>query len=112
MGYPVAPSLKSENIGIEKATRYKYGGRGVKYKNKELDLQIELVDNDFFSMFSFPVVKGNTANPLADLASAVISEDATKRLFGEENPVGKTISTNIGGRMESIDHICRFKRFS
>lgn len=102
MGYPVAPALKSEGIGIEKATRYKYGGRGVKYKDKELDLQTKLVDNDFISMFSFPVVKGNAANPLADLGNVAITEYAAGRLFGKEDPVGKTISTNIGGEWKSL----------
>ncbi len=102
MGYPAAPALKAEGIGIEKATRYKYGGRAVKYKGKELDLQTKLVDNDFFSMFSFPVVKGNKANPLADLGNAVMSEYAAAKLFGKEDPVGKSISTNIGGEWKSL----------
>ncbi|MEJ7683131.1 MAG: FtsX-like permease family protein [Segetibacter sp.] len=102
MGYPAAPVLKAEGIGVEKATRYKYGGRGIKYKDKELDLQVNLVDNDFFSMFSFPVVKGNKASPLADLGSAAISEYAAGKLFGKEDPVGKLVSTNIGGEWKSL----------
>jgi len=102
MGYPVAPTLKAEGIGIEKATRIKYGGRGVKYKDKELELQVSFVDNDFFSMFSFPIVKGNHANPLADLGNVVISEDAAGKIFGKENPIGKTISANTGGEWKSL----------
>ncbi len=102
MGYPAAPTLKAEGIGIEKTTRYKDAGRGVKYKDKELELQIKLVDNDFFSMFSFPVVKGNHANPLADLGNVVVSEDAAKKLFGKEDPVGKTISAKVGGEWKSL----------
>ncbi len=102
MGYPVAPTLKAEGIGIEKATRYKYGGRGVKYKDKELDLQTYLVDNDFFSMFSFPVIKGNKGNPLADLGNAAISEYAAAKLFGKEDPLGKSISTNISVEWKNL----------
>ena len=102
MGYPVAPTLKSENTGIEKATRYKYGGRGVKYGDKELDLHIQLVDPDFFSMFSFPLVKGNRMNPLYDLGNAVISEYAAKRMFGTKDPVGRQILTNIGGEWKAL----------
>jgi putative ABC transport system permease protein len=102
MGYPAAPALKAEGIGVEKATRYKYGGRRVKYKDKELDLQVILVDNDFFSMFSFPVIKGNKVNPLTDLGNTVITEYAAAKLFGKEDPVGKSISTNIGGEWKSL----------
>lgn len=102
MGYPAAPALKAEGIGIEKATRYKYGGRGVKFKDKELELQVTMVDNDFFNMFSFPVIKGNHANPLADAGNVVISENAAGKIFGEENPLGRTISTNTGGEWKSL----------
>ncbi len=102
MGYPAAPALKAEHIGIEKATRYKYGGRGVKYKDKELELEVTMVDNDFFNMFSFPVVKGNQANPLADVGNVVISEDVAKKIFNKEDPIGKTISTNTGGEWKSL----------
>ncbi|MDB5119894.1 MAG: hypothetical protein JWN56_1112 [Sphingobacteriales bacterium] len=102
MGYPAAPALKAEGIGIEKTTRIKFGGRSVKYKDKELDLQVNLVDNDFFSMFSFPVVKGAKSNPLANLTNVVISEHAAEKLFGTEEPVGKTINANIGGEWKSL----------
>lgn len=102
MGYPVAPTLKAEGIGVEKATRFKAAGSGVRYKDKELDLQTYLVDNDFFSMFSFPVLKGNNMSPLSDLGNIVITEDAAKKLFGTENPIGKSVSINISGEWKSL----------
>jgi ABC-type antimicrobial peptide transport system permease subunit len=102
MGYPVAPTLKGEGVGIEKSTRIKFGGRSVKYKEKDLDLQVTLVDNDFFSMFSFPVVRGSKVNPLANTGNAAISEFAASKLFGTEDPVGKTISANVNGDWKSL----------
>ncbi|MEO5891886.1 MAG: FtsX-like permease family protein [Ferruginibacter sp.] len=102
MGYPVAPALKDENIGIEKATRIKYGGSKVRYKDKELELSTFLVDNDFFSMFSFPILKGNKINPLAGLGDAVISEEVAGKIFGQEDPVGKPIEVEIGHTWKSL----------
>ena len=102
MGYPVAPALKAENIGVEKATRYKHAGRGVRYGDKELDLQIRLVDNDFFSMFSFPIIAGNHANPLGDLGAVVLSEYGAKKIFGNEDPIGKTLRVNIEGEWKAL----------
>ncbi|CAN5483266.1 ABC transporter permease [soil metagenome] len=102
MGYPMAPALKAEGIGIIKSTRIKFGGRSVKYKDKELDIQVNLVDDDFFSMFSFPVVKGITSNPLASVGNTVLSEHAVEKLFGIEDPIGKTISVNIDGEWRSL----------
>ncbi|MEO6550891.1 MAG: FtsX-like permease family protein [Ferruginibacter sp.] len=102
MGYPVAPALKAEGIGIEKATRYKNAGRGARYKGKELELQINLVDEDFFSMFSFPVVSGNKAAPLASLANVVISEASAIKIFGTEDPFGKTVDIKIDGEWKPL----------
>jgi ABC-type antimicrobial peptide transport system permease subunit len=102
MGYPVAPALKTAGIGIEKSTRIRFAGKGVKYNNKELDLLVRLVDEDFFSMFSFPVVKGNKNNPLKGLDNVVISEQAATKIFGNEDPIGKTLSTNINGEWKSL----------
>jgi ABC-type antimicrobial peptide transport system permease subunit len=102
MGYPVAPALKAAGIGIEKSTRIRFAGKGVKYNNKELDLLVRLVDEDFFSMFSFPVVKGNKNNPLKGLDNVVISEQAATKIFGNEDPIGKTLSTNINGEWKSL----------
>lgn len=102
MAYPITPALKQENIGIVKATRIKNGGKLVRYKDKMLDMSTRLVDDDFFSMFSFPVVKGAHANPLSDVSKAVLSENAAGKLFGNEDPVGKTVEVKLGGNWYSL----------
>jgi len=98
MSYPAASTVKSEGIGIEKATRIRNRGGEVRYKDKNLDQTTLLVDNDFFSMFSFPVVKGIKLNPLASLNSIVLSEKAAGNLFGSEDPIGKNVEVKIGGQ--------------
>jgi putative ABC transport system permease protein len=103
MGYPMGPALKAENIGIEKSTRIKYGGGKVRYKAKEIEIATTLVDNDFFSMFSFPVVKGNQASPLGNVSDIVISEDASAKIFSrDEDPIGKTIEVQAGGGWKNL----------
>ena len=54
-GYPAGPLFKSEIPSIEKTTRFLYGGSNIIYGEKELDIPVMLVDEDFLSMFSFPV---------------------------------------------------------
>jgi putative ABC transport system permease protein len=102
MAYPLVPALKAEKIGIIKATRLKYGGKLVRYKDKMLDISSTLVDNDFFSMFSFPVIKGATVNPLNDPGKAVLTENAAGKLFGKEDPIGKTIEVKLSGKWYSL----------
>ena len=102
MPYPAAPAIKAEDIGIEKATRFKYAGRGVRYGEKELELQTRLVDNDFFSMFSFPILEGNKTTPLGDLGAVVLSQYAAERIFGKASAVGKSIQANVGGEWKAL----------
>ena len=52
-------------------------------------------DLSFFTIFSFPIIKGDAANPLPDPQSIVISESTAKKLFGKEDPLGKEIKTKI-----------------
>lgn len=102
MSYPVANTVKTEGIGIEKATRIKNRGREVRYKDKTLEQSTLLVDDDFFSMFSFPVVKGAKQHPLANTDNVVLSEKTAGNLFGNEEPVGKTIEVKVGGIWNSL----------
>lgn len=53
--------------------------------------KIYYADKDFLDMFSFPLVFGNKQEAL-DPGTALLSETAAKKYFGEEDPTGKTIS--------------------
>ncbi len=97
MGYPVAATLKAEVPGVIRATGYMQRGNFIEYKGKEYQQRIYAVDNDFFGMFSFPVVAGNSADPLGSPNSVVISQTAATAIFGKEGAVGKTIKVKIGG---------------
>ncbi|WP_159476998.1 ABC transporter permease [Dyadobacter sp. 3J3] len=49
-------------------------------------------DSGFFSMFSFPLVKGDKDKVLKNLNSVVITESVAKRYFGNEEPLGKVLT--------------------
>ncbi len=48
----------------------------------------------FFSIFSYPFIVGDIESSFSDPASAIITETMAKQLFGDGNPIGKTISNN------------------
>jgi len=102
VSYPLRNAVLMENMGIQKATLIRNAGSGVKYKDKELGLSVKLVDNDFFSIFSFPVVKGNSVAPLANLGDAAISEYAAKKIFNIEDPIGKAIKVSVAGVWQDL----------
>ncbi len=46
----------------------------------------------FFEFFGFPLLQGDAATALSDPSSIVLSESTAKRLFGDENAMGKTVT--------------------
>jgi putative ABC transport system permease protein len=52
-------------------------------------------DNRFFTIFNLKLVEGFSSEPFSEKNSAVISQNMAGLLFGETNPLGKTI--DIGG---------------
>ncbi|UCE04674.1 MAG: ABC transporter permease, partial [bacterium] len=64
----------------------------VKYEDKVFDeWNIYLVDSSFFSIFTFPFIKGEPKTALTDRYSVVITEATAERYFRSEEPIGKMI---------------------
>ncbi len=93
---PFAPALKEEVPGIKNIARALSTSVLVTYEDKELNLDAEYMDVDYFSIFSFPVVNGNTNKPLQDRNSIAITEKASNKLFGTKDGIGKTVRLKIG----------------
>ncbi|HWK07947.1 MAG TPA: ABC transporter permease [Puia sp.] len=102
MGYPMAPTLKAEVPGLVKATAILNAGNGISYGDKEVPSRISLVDNDFFSMFTFPIVAGNTSSPLGNLNEVVINQTTATALFGKVDPVGKPVKVKVAGEWKAL----------
>ncbi|MEP6948450.1 MAG: ABC transporter permease [Ginsengibacter sp.] len=101
-GTAAAPVYKAEASAIDKVSRYTDGGNHIEYKGKDFVIPVMMADEDFFSMFSFPVIKGNKGNPLKSLTDVVLSEEAAGRIFGNEDPIGKSIKVSVGEVLQEL----------
>ena len=63
----------------------------IKVENKKFRVDIHYADADFFSVFSFPLIKGDPKTVLKDPYSVVITPELAERYFGSEDPIGQTI---------------------
>jgi ABC-type antimicrobial peptide transport system permease subunit len=97
--YAHAPIFKAESEAIEKATRFISGGSRIVYGEKQLNIPVNMVDADFLTMFSFPAVKVAKSNPLSDMGDLVLTEESAKKIFGNEDPIGKTVKVESGSEM-------------
>lgn len=53
--------------------------------------KIAYVDNDFFSIFDFKLLKGNKAALFPNINSVVVTKTIAEKYFGKTDVVGKTI---------------------
>ncbi len=97
-GIPFADALKTEVPGVAKISRYLEEDVLVTYGNKELNMNATYVDNDFFSIFTFPAKKGNLKDVLKDKSTVVITQKNAEILFGKEDAIGKIITLMINGK--------------
>ncbi|ASZ09485.1 ABC transporter permease [Chitinophaga pendula] len=58
---------------------------------KLMEKKVLLAEPNFFRFFSFPLVKGDTT-ALENPGSVVVTEDFARRVFGEADPIGKTLN--------------------
>jgi len=102
--YALTPLLASEFPEIENFTRimrigdlmtcsFTYRSEG-KSPVMFYEDRIYLVDPVFFSMFSFPFVRGNSETAFKYRDTVVISEKAAEKYFGEVDPIGKQLTFN------------------
>ena len=80
------PDIKKLTF-FESAGEYfiKYGDEGY-YQDNGL-----FADSSFFNFFNFNFLYGNKNDALKNPYSIVLDEDVAKKIFGNENPIGKTL---------------------
>ncbi len=75
--------------------------------------QVFFVDSAFMDMFDFKMLRGNPKTALLQPNSIVLTEESAKRLFGTEDPMGKTIthyaSDTLSARVTGILPKCAQK---
>lgn len=75
------------------------GDRQVYYGDKKWATPVMYADSTFFDIFSFKVIEGDRDRLLEDPYSAVVTESYARKVFGKENPIGKSLrisdSTNV-----------------
>ncbi|MDR0796639.1 MAG: ABC transporter permease [Tannerella sp.] len=92
--FPLGPTLKTDYPEMAGVARLVYSD--LVYGNEDAKFRIRTgyIDTDFLTMFDFPLLYGNRETALNDPYSVILTEKATMRLFGKEDPMGKTVLVN------------------
>jgi len=62
------------------------------------ETEVFAADASFFDVFSFPLLKGDPRAALRDPNTIVLSESLAAKIFGQDDPVGRTIDVQVSGR--------------
>ena len=74
------------------------------YGDKEIEEEdIAVVDANVFKAFSYNLISGNPEEALKGPNKIVLSESFAKRIFGEENPMGKTLESKLVHIVTSVE---------
>ncbi|MEO5685031.1 MAG: ABC transporter permease [Chitinophagaceae bacterium] len=106
---PMAAALRNEMPETKYAARVAYFGNELTRAGDKTVYESGIyAEPDLFNMMSFPALQGNPAEVLQDASSVVITAAAAKKIFGNENPMGKTIvfknenSFKVGAVVEDV----------
>ncbi|HYC85240.1 MAG TPA: ABC transporter permease, partial [Chryseosolibacter sp.] len=92
----LGPAAKTELPEVTEVVRFTGGGRyDLSYNDNALKCEAAFrVDPTVFDVFDFKIVDGATTGALEQPGSIAITQSLAKKIFGTENPIGKTVKLN------------------
>jgi putative ABC transport system permease protein len=92
--FPMGPTLKDEFPEVLNYSHVQWNNQyQMTYGEKRVFFpQTYFVDTSFLRMFDFPLLKGDRQTALQKPNSIVLTESAARTLFGNRDPIGKTVS--------------------
>lgn len=89
---PLIEVLENEIPGIEYVAVTDWGGsHSLIAGETRLSLEGNFVGADFLKIFQFPLLRGNESTALSEPNSIVLNAQTAKALFGDEDPMGKSV---------------------
>ena len=103
----LGPVLEETFPEIETTVRIWRWTVSVQYGERKDRYLLALVDDNFLDVFDFPLIKGDLETAFRTPYSVVITDDMAQHLFGDTDPMGKTVSIDsrsFPGRIHSNGH--------
>ena len=90
---PLGTTLMQDYSFIDKVVRFSRSLRGdIQYENTTVPYEGMFVDASFFEVFNFELEKGSVKDALSSANNIVIAHNAVPKIFGDADPIGKTVT--------------------
>lgn len=90
----LGPALKRDFPEVQETVRMWFQTVGLERQNRMLPARLSLVDKHVFDVFDLEFVTGDPQSAFENPSGMLITESTAKRLFGEEDPVGNTLTVD------------------
>ncbi len=101
-GMMPGPVFKQQIPEIDDYVRLKDAEYTVKNGNNVFSQEALCVDENFFSIFSFPLLQGDPKTALKNIHSLVLSEEEAEKYFGNKYAVGRTLDLKLNDTFRSF----------
>lgn len=98
----VGEAFKKEIPEVKQFVRINGTSVTVKEGNAVFTENPLLVDSNFFSAFTFPLLKGNPNTALKDIHSVILTKESAKKYFGTTDVIGKTLQLKMNDQFEDF----------
>jgi len=90
---PLGPTIRKDYPEVERVVRVNTSNANFLISNgeKHFSIQGAFADTGFFSLFNFPLLKGNPATALNSIRNIILTKQLAVKLFGDEDPMGKAV---------------------
>lgn len=102
MPLPMRNALKADFPEVKLAVRVMSNQGQILKDDKLINEGMVYTDPEYLQLFSYKLLKGNTETALKDLSNIVLREDVAKNIFGNQDPIGKSLSISHGGKEQSF----------
>lgn len=84
--------LQKDLPELEKTARVNWNSTNLfAFGEKRMNANGSIVDPEFLEIFSFPMIRGNAKEAMKEPNSIIISEKFAKKMFGDQDPMGKIL---------------------
>ncbi len=91
---PLGPMIQQDFPQVKRMVRIERRSAIFRYNDLVFNEFVQFTDPEFMHMFSFPI-KWGSRDALFDNSKIILSESMAVKYFGDENPVGKQITTTF-----------------
>ena len=98
---PLGPAMKQDLSDVKAFVRFKGAGeKFVRVGDRINRIKIYFADPQLLTVFTFPLIAGNSSSALSEPNKIVLTRDKALQLFGEVNVVGKGLEIKTGDIFE------------